>query len=49
VKLLKMNEEHFHYELTSLDARVDNFLGDRTRMLYGQMISVMYSIWSFFG
>jgi len=42
MKLLKMNEEHFQYELTSLAAKVNNFLDDRTRMLSGQLISVMY-------
>ena len=42
IKLLKMNEEHFSYELTSLAAKVNNFLDDRTRMLSGQLISVMY-------
>ena len=42
MKLLKMNEEHFQYELTSLAAKVNNFLDDRTRMLSGQLISVIY-------
>jgi hypothetical protein len=42
IKLLKMNDDHFHYELTSLAAKVNNFLDDRTRMLSGQLISVMY-------
>ncbi len=42
IKLLKMNEEHFQYELTSLAAKVNNFLDDRTRFLSGQLISVMY-------
>ena len=42
IKLLKMNEEHFDYELTSLAAKVNNFLDDRTRFLSGQLISVMY-------
>ena len=42
MKLLKMNEEHFDYELTSLAAKVNNFLDDRTRFLSGQLISVMY-------
>ena len=42
IKLLKMNEEYFNYELTSLAAKVNNFLDDRTRMLSGQLISVMY-------
>lgn len=42
IKLLKMNEEHFHYELTSLAVIVNNFLDDSTRFLSGQLISVMY-------
>ena len=42
IKLLKMNEEHFNYELTSLAAKVNNFLDDRTRTLSGRLISVMY-------
>jgi len=42
IKLLNMNEEHFQYELTSLAAKVNNFLDDRTRFLSGQLISVMY-------
>jgi hypothetical protein len=42
MKLLNMNEEHFCYELTSLAAKVNNFLDDRTRFLSGQLISVMY-------
>jgi hypothetical protein len=42
INLLNMNEEHFQYELTSLAAKVNNFLDDRTRFLSGQLISVMY-------
>ena len=42
LKILKMNDDHFHYELTSLAAKVNNFLDDRNRMLSGQLISVMY-------
>ena len=42
MKLLKMNEDLFDYELTSLAAKVNNFLDDRTRFLSGQLISVMY-------
>ena len=42
IKLLNMNEEHFQYELTSLAAKVNNFLDDRNRFLSGQLISVMY-------
>lgn len=42
LKLLKMNDEHFHYELNSLAAKVNNFLDDSTRTLSGRLISVMY-------
>ena len=42
IKLLKMNDEHFNYELNSLAAKVNNFLDDRTRLLSGQLLSVMY-------
>jgi len=42
LKLLKMNDDHFHYELTSLAAKVNNFLDDRTRTLSGRLLSVMY-------
>jgi hypothetical protein len=43
LKLLKMNDDHFHHELTSLAAKVNNFLDDRTRTLSGRLISVMYN------
>ena len=42
IKLLKMNDDHFHYELTSLAVKVNNFLDDRNRMLSGRLLSVMY-------
>ena len=42
INLLKMNEDYFNYELSSLAAKVNNFLDDRTRFLSGQLISVMY-------
>jgi hypothetical protein len=42
MKLLKLNEDQFNYELSSLAVKVNNFLDDRTRMLSGQLISVMY-------
>ena len=42
MKLLNMNEEHFHYELSSLAVKINNFLDDRTRFLSGQLMSVMY-------
>ena len=42
MKLLNMNQDHLCYELTSLAAKINNFLDDRTRMLSGQLLSVMY-------
>ena len=42
--LLTMNEDQLCYELTSLDAKVNNFLDDRERLLSGQLLSVMYTI-----
>ena len=42
LKLLTMNDDHFQHELTSLAAKVNNFLDDRTRTLSGQLLSVMY-------
>jgi hypothetical protein len=42
IKLLNMNQDHLCYELTSLAAKINNFLDDRTRMLSGQLLSVMY-------
>lgn len=44
ILLLTMNEDHLCYELTSLDAKVNNFLDDRERLLSGQLLSVMYTI-----
>ena len=44
IKLLTMNEDHLSYELTSLAAKVNNFLDDREMMLSGQLLSVMYAI-----
>lgn len=42
LKLLTMNDDHFHNELTSLATKVNNFLDDRNRMLSGQLLTVMY-------
>lgn len=42
IKLLNMNQDHLCYELTSLAAKINNFLDDRTRMLSGLLLSVMY-------
>ena len=42
IKLLDMNQDHLCYEWTSLTAKINNFLDDRTRMLSGQLLSVMY-------
>jgi len=44
MKLLAMNEDHLSYELISLSAKVNNFLGDREMMLSGQLLSVMYDV-----
>ena len=42
IKLLNMNQDHLCYELISLAAKINNFLDDRTRMLSGLLLSVMY-------
>jgi hypothetical protein len=42
--LLTINEEHLYYELTSLAAKVNNFLDDRERSLSGRLLSVMYNV-----
>ncbi|MFC1947999.1 hypothetical protein ACFLXY_08790 [Chloroflexota bacterium] len=39
-----MNQDHLCYELTSLAAKVDNFLDDREMILSGQLLSVRYAI-----
>ena len=44
IKLLNMNQDHLCYELTSLAAKVDNFLDDREMVLSGQLLSVRYAI-----
>ena len=44
IKLLSMNQDHLCYELTSLAAKVDNFLDDREMILSGQLLSVRYAI-----
>ncbi len=43
ISLLKMNDAHFHTELNSLAAKINNFLDDRTRILSSQLLSVMYN------
>ena len=40
--LLELNDDQFCYEMTSLAAKINNFLDDRSRLLSGQWISVMY-------
>ena len=42
LKFITMNDDHFHYELTSLAAKVNNFLDDRNRILSRQLLSIMY-------
>ncbi|UCD08932.1 MAG: hypothetical protein JSU79_11350 [Dehalococcoidales bacterium] len=42
IKLLDMNQDHLCYEWTSLIAKINNYLDDSTRMLSGQLLSVMY-------
>lgn len=42
LKLLNMNQDHLCYELTSLAAKINNFLDDSNRTLSGQLLSVMY-------
>ena len=44
IKLLTMNEDQYCCELTSLSAKVSNFLDDREIMLSGQLLTVMYAI-----
>ena len=40
--LLELNDDQFCYEMTSLATKIDNFLDDRSRLLSGQWLSVMY-------
>lgn len=40
--LLELNDDQFCYEMTSLAAKINNFLDDRSRLLSGQWLSVMY-------
>jgi len=40
--LLELNDDQYCYEMTSLAAKINNFLDDRSRLLSGQWISVMY-------
>lgn len=42
LKLLTMNDDHFHYELISLATKVNNFLDDRTMIISRQLLCVMY-------
>jgi hypothetical protein len=40
--LLELNNDQFSYEMTSLAVKINNFLDDRSRLLSGQWLSVMY-------
>ena len=42
LQLLEMNDDLLCYELTSLATKINNFLEDRSRLLSGQWLSVMY-------
>ena len=42
LKLLTMNEDHFHHELASLAAKVNNLLDSRTMKMSRQLLSVMF-------
>ena len=40
--LLELNDDQFSYEMTSLAVKINNFLDDRSRLLSGQWLSVIY-------
>ena len=40
--LLELNDDQFGYEMTSLAVKINNFLDDRSRLLSGQWLSVIY-------
>jgi len=40
--LLELNDDQFCYEMTSLAAKINNFLDDRSRLFSGQWLSVLY-------
>jgi len=40
--LLELNDDQLCYEMTSLAVKINNFLDDRSRLLSGQWLSVMY-------
>ncbi len=42
LQLLDLNDDLFRYEMTSLAKKIDNFLDDRSRLLSGQWLDVMY-------
>ena len=41
--LLELNDDQFCYEMTSLAAKINNFLDDRSRLFSGQWLSVLYT------
>ena len=42
LQLLEMNDDLFRYEMTSLGTKINNFFEDRSRLLSGQWLNVMY-------
>ena len=42
LQFLEMNDDLLNYELTSLATKIDNFFEDRSRLLSGQWLDVMY-------
>ena len=42
LQLLDMNDDLFCYEMTSLATKINNFLDDRSRLVSGQWLDVMY-------
>jgi len=42
LRLLDMNDDLLRYEFTSLGMKINNFLDDRSRLLSGQWLDVMY-------
>lgn len=43
LKLLELNDDQYCYEMTSLATKINNFLDDRSRLLSGQWLSVIYT------
>ena len=42
LQLLDLNDDLFRYEMTSLAKKINNFLDDRSRLLSGKWLDVMY-------